>query len=504
MKNLTECQAYEALTSCKTQWPILLTPQAIANQVVTHLRLNFSYAGYLLPEPILEILQSLADEQQVIRAYQDLLAGHHMNLSEKRAVTHHQTRGANRGFYGQEQARADTFAQAIRQGTLQSAFGLPFTTVVQVGIGGSELGPKAIYDALQGLEPPQLEAHFLANVDPDEFALLITKLPLPQTLFILVSKSGTTLETTVNLDQISQYLNQIGWTPEQIRGHLVSITMPNTPLDQPKRFRERFIIEASIGGRYSATSVVGTLLLSLAFGPHITTRFLKGAGELDQNALTPNSCQNLSLMAALLGIWECNILGCASRAVIPYSRALTSFPAHLQQLDCESNGKSVNREGMPITYATGPVVFGEPGTNSQHSFFQKLHQGQDLVPIQCIGFSVPQSQSPLSEEAQHGLLTSLVAQLVAFSTGQTHSDPNKVFKGHRPCSLVFAPQLTPETLGALLAFYENKVMFEGFLWNLNSFDQEGVQLGKTLTQEATAQQGPKWPLLEAYLGMLNN
>jgi len=207
-------------------------------------------------------------------------------------------------------------------------------------------------------------------------------------------------------------------------------------------------------------------------------------------------------MAALIGVFERSVLGCPAKAIIPYSEALARFPAHVQQLDCESNGKRVNVQGKPINYPTGPLIFGEPGTNSQHSFFQKMHQGTDRIPIQFIGFSQPQiSESPAGSGAtsQEKLRANLVAQIVALAQGKDDPDANKQFPGDRPSSLIFAKQLTPHTLGALLAFYENMVMFQGFIWNINSFDQEGVQLGKVLTRQILTKKKQGDSALDAYL-----
>jgi glucose-6-phosphate isomerase len=241
-----------------------------------------------------------------------------------------------------------------------------------------------------------------------------------------------------------------------------------------------------IGGRYSSTSAVGGAVLSLAFGKSVFEDFLAGAAQADKAALEEDITKNAALMDAMIGVYERNVLGFPSTAVLPYSQALNRFPAHLQQLDMESNGKSVNREGEPMNYSTGPVIFGEPGTNGQHSFYQLLHQGTDIVPLQFIGFKESQIDFDLDYEgslSQTKLKANLIAQIVAFAKGSDNDNPNKQFAGGRPSSLIYGDKLTPKTLGALLAHYENKVMFQGFCWNVNSFDQEGVQLGKKLTSQ---------------------
>ena len=246
-----------------------------------------------------------------------------------------------------------------------------------------------------------------------------------------------------------------------------------------------FFMDDYIGGRYSSTSGVGGAILSLAFGADVFARFLNGAAEEDKCATEKDITKNAALMDAVIGVYERNVQGFPSTAILPYSQALSRFPAHLQQLDMESNGKSVNRFGEKIDYVTGPVIFGEPGTNGQHSFYQLLHQGTDIIPLQFIAYQQNQTGKDIDIQgstSQTKLCANVVAQIIAFACGKTDDNPNKFFAGERPSSLIYGKQVTPESLGALLAHYENKVMFQGFLWNVNSFDQEGVQLGKVLAK----------------------
>ena len=250
-----------------------------------------------------------------------------------------------------------------------------------------------------------------------------------------------------------------------------------------------FFMDDYIGGRYSSTSAVGGAVLSLAFGPEVFAQFLDGAAAEDKLATNKDVMQNPAMLDALIGVYERNVLGYPSTAVLPYSQALSRFPAHLQQLDMESNGKSVNRFGEPVDYVTGPVIFGEPGTNGQHSFYQLLHQGTDIVPLQFIGFKNSQIGTDVviqDSTSQQKLCANVAAQIVAFACGKADENRNKNFEGGRPSSIIIGEQLTPEALGALLAHFENKVMFQGFLWNVNSFDQEGVQLGKVLAKRVLA------------------
>ena len=244
-----------------------------------------------------------------------------------------------------------------------------------------------------------------------------------------------------------------------------------------------------IGGRYSSTSAVGGAVLSLAFGPEVFAQFLEGAASEDKLARNKELLANPAMLDAMIGVYERNVLGYESTAILPYSQALSRFPAHLQQLDMESNGKSVNRFGEPVNYQTGPVIFGEPGTNGQHSFYQLLHQGTDIVPLQFVGFRENQTGRDVviqDSTSQQKLCANVAAQIVAFACGKSDEDRNKNFEGGRPSSIIIGDGLNPKTLGVLLAHFENKVMFQGFVWNINSFDQEGVQLGKILAKRVLA------------------
>ena len=271
--------------------------------------------------------------------------------------------------------------------------------------------------------------------------------------------------------------------------HMVAVTSETSPLARSSDYLAAFFMDDYIGGRYSSTSCVGGAVLSLAFGPEVFQRFLDGAAAEDKLAAKTDVLSNPDMLDALIGVYERNVLGYPSTAVLPYSQALSRFPAHLQQLDMESNGKSVNRDGQPVSYVTGPTIFGEPGTNGQHSFYQLLHQGTDIIPLQFVGFRANQTGVDVDIQgstSQQKLCANVAAQIMAFACGKQSDDLNKNFAGGRPSSIIIGEQLTPEALGALLAHFENKVMFQGFVWNLNSFDQEGVQLGKVLAKRVLA------------------
>jgi glucose-6-phosphate isomerase len=355
-----------------------------------------------------------------------------------------------------------------------------FTDMVLVGIGGSDLGPRANYLALQNLAKHKRRVHFISNVDPDDAALVLDGIELEKCLVAVVSKSGTTLETATNEELVKERFRKEGLKPQE---HFIAVTGKDSPMDNPKEYLKSFYIWDWIGGRYSSTSMVGGVMLAFAFGFDVFWEFLKGAHAMDKAALKENIKENLPLLGALLGIWNRNFLKYPTLAVIPYSQGLVRYPAHIQQLDMESNGKRIDRKGKPVNYSTGPVIWGEPGTNSQHSFFQLIHQGTDVVPVEFIGFRESQFGKDLAYKgttSQQKLLANLFAQSLALATGKNDDNPNKVFTGNRPSHILLSKNLNPYSLGALLSYFENKVAFQGFIWGINSFDQEGVQLGKVL------------------------
>ncbi|MBD5411891.1 MAG: glucose-6-phosphate isomerase [Treponema sp.] len=477
--------------------------------------LSYNYAAKQVNEQILKTMQELSDEAQLIEKFEALYNGAVINTGEKRMVLHHLTRtqlgkdvsadGVNkREFYLNEQKKIAEFAEKVHSGKITNEKGEKFTDVCQIGIGGSDLGPRAMYLAIENWAKANnthlMDAHFISNVDPDDAAAVLASLDISKTIFILVSKSGTTLETLTNESFVKEYIKKAGL---EVSKHLIAVTSETSPLAHNSDYMQAFYMDDYIGGRYSSTSGVGGAVLSLAFGPKVFADFLDGAAEADKSATNKDIRKNPALLDALIGIYERNVQDYPSTAILPYSQALSRFPAHLQQLDMESNGKSVNRDGKPIDYMTGPVIFGEPGTNGQHSFYQLLHQGTNIIPLQFIAFSENQTGKDVVIEdstSQKKLCANVVAQIVAFACGKKDEDPNKTFDGKRPSSLIHGKQLTPKALGALLSHFENKVMFQGFVWNVNSFDQEGVQLGKKLAK--TVLSGKMDGALKAFAGLL--
>ena len=463
--------------------------------------LSFNYAAKAVDEDVLTALEELAKEAELTEKFKALYNGEVINTGEKRLVLHQLTRGMlgdkvvadgvdKREFYVGEQKKIADFANKVHNGEITNAKGEKFTTVVQIGIGGSDLGPRAMYIALENWAKKtgnfKMEAKFISNVDPDDAAAVLNSVDVAHSIFVLVSKSGTTLETLTNEAFVKDALKNAGLDASK---HMIAVTSETSPLAKSSDYLAAFFMDDYIGGRFSSTSAVGGAVLSLAFGPEVFARFLNGAAEEDKLAKNTDLRKNPAMLDALIGVYERNVLGFGATAVLPYSQALSRFPAHLQQADMESNGKSVNRFGEPVNYVTGPIIFGEPGTNGQHSFYQLLHQGTDIIPLQFIGFKNSQIGTDVDIQgstSQQKLCANVAAQIVAFACGKEDANKNKNFDGGRPSGIIIGDELTPESLGALLSHFENKIMFQGFTWNVNSFDQEGVQLGKVLAKKVLA------------------
>jgi glucose-6-phosphate isomerase len=491
----------------------LLTPERIQSFQAEAAGLKLFYATERVTETILDALFSLAHDRQIISHMKSMQAGERVNQiegyeSENRPALHTAMRDVFDS--GKRPAIAEAAIDLAKKEIEKLRMFLPqveeFTDIVQIGIGGSFLGPEAIYVGLKAYGLQGKRAHFISNVDPDETTKIFSALDLSKTLVVVVSKSGSTLETVTNEALAREWFKEEGLNPKD---HLIAVTGKGSPMDDPDKYLASFYIWDYIGGRYSVTSMVGGVMLGFTLGIETFLEFLKGAHAMDLVALEEDPKNNLPLLGALLGIWNRNFLNLPTVAVIPYSQALARFPAHLQQLDMESNGKHINREGRIVDYVTGPIIWGEPGTNGQHSFFQSIHQGTSIVPLEIIGFRKTQygeDQMVQGSYSQEKLLANLFAQAIALAQGQDNANPNKVFTGNRPSSILFAEKLDPLTIGKLLAYYEHKVVFQGFIWNINSFDQEGVQLGKKLAtemiktfEEVREGKAPTYPLGAAFL-----
>ncbi len=499
--DLTAHPAHQQLTKSALYPPDLrqgrLTPHRL-QQYKTHTAgFDLLYATQRLDDNILVNLQQLADEAGIIDQFLAMKQGQVMNRingyeSENRQVLH----TACRDIFSASPLAAEASAQAknelrklqnflaeLADGSLRNHKGETFTTMIQVGIGGSDLGPRALYHALAAYSLPDRKVHFIANVDPDDAAAVLQGIDLSRTLVNVVSKSGSTLETLTNEELVKTAFRQAGLEPAH---HFIAVTGQGSPMDNPTAYLRSFYMYDYIGGRYSSTSMVGGVMLGFALGYDAFVDILRGAADMDTGAEQRDIRKNIPLLLALIGSWNHNYLNHETVAILPYSQGLIRFAAHLQQCDMESNGKEINRDGTALDYQSGPVIWGEPGTNGQHAFYQLIHQGTSTVPVEFIGFRSSQYGQDITIQetsSQDKLLANLLAQSLALATGQDNDNPNKRFPGNRPNSLLIANRLTPYTMGSLLALYEAKIVMQGFLWNINSFDQEGVQLGKKLATQ---------------------
>lgn len=493
--------------------PSELTPQRIEKMALEGVGFKLLFGTERVDERVLKALFHMAGEAGAIEKMGAMQRGEAINRiegfeSENRAVLHTAMRdqfGSIQHGKGAAEAAEMAGRELKKLEKFLAKIEGKFTDLIQIGIGGSDLGPRALAVALQPFHRPGHRVHFISNVDPDDANGVLEGLDLKKTLVVVVSKSGTTLETLTNEEFVRARIAKMGLNPQE---HFVAVTGEKSPMDNPSRYLASFYMWDFVGGRYSATSMVGGVALGFLIGFHGFKEILRGAHEMDLHALNVKPEKNLPLLSALLGIWNRNFLNYPTLAIIPYSQALLRFPAHLQQLDMESNGKRIDKLGSAVSFHTGPVVWGEPGTNGQHSFYQLIHQGTDVVPIEFIGFKKSQYVQDLEIQkttSQEKLLSNLFAQSIALAAGQKNDNPNKFFPGNRPNRILLADRLDPFTLGALLSYYENKVAFQGFIWRINSFDQEGVQLGKVLANKMLrlfSGEKESFPLGEAYLNFL--
>lgn len=360
-----------------------------------------------------------------------------------------------------------------------------FKYLVAVGIGGSYLGADAVFEALKNYQENDRELHFASNVDPDKVGSILNEIELKKTLVVIISKSGGTLEIKSQEALLRKEFEKAGLNPKE---HFAMVTGKGSPMDKPAAYREVFYMWDFIGGRYSVSSMVGAVPLTFIFGMKMWDEFLKGLHDMDMHALKEKDpMRNMPLWGALLGVWNRNFLGCDSFNIINYSAPMSKWALHLQQLYMESNGKSVCKEdGSFLDWNTCPLVQGGVGTETQHSYFQGIHQGTKVLPLEFIGFKNPQlNHDDIIEGStnQEKLISNMIAQSVALAKGQHVPNHNKYFSGNRQSHMLLADQLDAYTLGALLSYHENFVVFQGFIWDINSFDQEGVQLGKVLANQ---------------------
>jgi glucose-6-phosphate isomerase len=450
--------------------------------------LYLDYSKNRLTDETLRLLLALAETSGVRARIDAMFAGERINVTENRPVLHvalRAPRTASIVVDGEDVIpqvhavldRMADFATRVRTGAWTGFTGRRIRNVVNVGIGGSDLGPAMAYEALRHESQRELTCRFVSNVDGADFVEATRDLEPAETLFVVASKTFTTLETLTNARTARAWLLRALGDERAVARHFVAVS---TNAAEVRKFGidtdNMFPFWDWVGGRYSMWSAIG-LSLMLAIGPDGFRAMLGGAHELDRHFRTAPFARNLPVLLALIGLWYDDFFGAETYAVLPYSQYLARLPAYLQQLDMESNGKSVDVAGRAVDYQTGPIVWGAAGTNGQHAFYQLLHQGTKLVPADFIGFC-----QPLDDVGDHHTLlaANLFAQTEALAFGQTAPDPARSFEGNRPSNTILADRLTPATLGALVALYEHKVFVQGALWAINSFDQWGVELGKVL------------------------
>lgn len=461
--------------------------------------LFLDYSKNRVTAETIRLLLGLAEASGLREGIAAMFRGEKINRTEDRAVLHTALRaGEGEGIIldGQDVAadvrrvleKMADFANRVRSGEWKGFTGQRIRNVINIGIGGSDLGPAMATTALKAYADPELSVFFVSNVDGTHFSETVRSLDPSETLFVICSKTFTTQETLTNAITARNWLVSCLGEQEAVADHFVAVS---TNSEKVAEFgidtANMFEFWDWVGGRYSLTSAIG-LSLMIAIGEENFRQLLAGFRTMDEHFRTADPGENMPVILALLGIWYNNFFGAQSYAVLPYDQYLERFPAYLQQLDMESNGKSVDREGRRVDYQTGPIVWGEPGTNGQHAFYQLIHQGTKLIPADFIGFR--SSQNPISDHQQK-LLANLVAQPEALAFGKTEEEvraegakerlvPFKTFPGNRPTNTILAEKLTPAVLGQLIALYEHKIFTQGWIWDIYSFDQWGVELGKVL------------------------
>jgi glucose-6-phosphate isomerase len=461
------------------------------------------YSKNLVTDETIELLTALARRVGLADRIAAMFAGEHVNTSEDRAVLHtalRLPRSAELVVDGQDVVadvhavldRMGDFAERVRSGDWRGHTGDPIRTVVNIGIGGSDLGPVMAYEALAPWRDAGIACRFISNIDPTDLSLTLADLDPASTLFVVASKTFSTLETLTNARQARAWLlSGLGDDPAAVAKHFVAVStnaklVGEFGIDTDNMFG----FWDWVGGRYSFDSAVG-LSLMLAIGRDAFGEMLAGFHVVDEHFRTTPIEQNVPALLGLLNVWYNNFLGAQTHAVLPYSQLLHRFPAYLQQLTMESNGKSVTRDGVSVTYQTGEVFWGEPGTNGQHAFYQLIHQGTKIIPADFIGFAEPNYDI---DEMHDAFMANFFAQTAALAFGRTAAEveatgvaadvvPHKVMPGNHPTTSILAPKLTPATLGQLVALYEHVTFTEGTVWGIDSFDQWGVELGKEMAKQ---------------------
>ncbi|WP_405669282.1 glucose-6-phosphate isomerase [Streptomyces sp. NBC_00055] len=469
--------------------------------------LRIDYSKHLITDETLALLQELATATDVFGLRDAMLRGEKINVTERRAVLHTALRAPRDAVVevdGEDVVPAvhavldkmADFSERVRSGEWTGHTGKRIRNVVNIGIGGSDLGPAMAYEALRAFTDRSLTVRFVSNVDGADLHEALRDLDPAETLFIVASKTFTTIETITNATSARSWLlsGLDDGGEKVVAKHFVALsTNAEKVADFGIDTANMFEFWDWVGGRYSYDSAIG-LSLMIAIGPDRFHEMLDGFHLVDEHFRTAPAAVNAPLLLGLLGVWYGSFLGAQSHAVLPYSHYLSKFTAYLQQLDMESNGKSVDRDGHPVEWQTGPVVWGTPGTNGQHAYYQLLHQGTKIIPADLIGFVNPVDELSPELNHQHDLLmANLFAQGQALAFGRTSDEvraegvpqeqvPHRTFRGNHPTTTILASELTPSVLGQLIALYEHKVFVQGAIWNIDSFDQWGVELGKVLAK----------------------
>ncbi|CAL9648519.1 glucose-6-phosphate isomerase [Streptomyces sp. enrichment culture] len=467
--------------------------------------LRIDYSKHLVTDETLALLQELAVATDVFGLRDAMFRGERINITEDRAVLHTALRAPRdavievdgENVVPKVHAVLDKmarFADRVRSGEWTGHTGRRIKNVVNVGIGGSDLGPAMAYEALRAFTDRSLTVRFVSNVDGADLHEAVRDLDPAETLFVIASKTFTTIETITNATSARTWLLDALGDDSAVAKHFVALsTNAQKVADFGIDTANMFEFWDWVGGRYSFDSAIG-LSLMIAIGPDRFREMLDGFRIVDEHFRNAEAPANAPLILGLLGVWYGDFLDAQSHAVLPYSHYLSKFTAYLQQLDMESNGKSVDRDGNPVQWQTGPVVWGTPGTNGQHAYYQLIHQGTKLIPADFIGFARPVAELSDGLKAQHDLLmANFFAQTQALAFGKTPDEvraegvpeelvPHKTFRGNHPTTTVLAAELTPSVLGQLIALYEHKVFVQGAIWNIDSFDQWGVELGKVLAK----------------------
>ncbi|HWG23559.1 glucose-6-phosphate isomerase [Actinospica sp.] len=469
--------------------------------------LSVDFSKQLITDETLSLLLELAAARGVEPLRDAMFAGEKINVTEDRAVLHvalRAPRGESIEVDGENVVpgvhevldRMGLFAEKVRSGEWKGATGERIRNVVNIGIGGSDLGPAMAYEALKEYSRRDLTFRFVSNVDGADLYEATRDLAAAETLFVISSKTFTTVETITNATSAKEWvLDALGGDESAVAKHFVAVS---TNAAEVSKFgidtENMFGFWDWVGGRYSYDSAIG-LSLMLAIGPERFGEMLAGFHTVDEHFKNTPLKQNVPALLGLLGVWYGSFFDAQTHAVLPYSHYLSKFSAYLQQLDMESNGKSVQRDGEPVAWQTGPIVWGTPGTNGQHAYYQLIHQGTKIIPADFIGFAEPVTPAADPRAAHHDMLTAnFLAQTEALAFGKTKAQveaegtaapivPHRVFKGNHPTTSILAPRLTPSVLGQLVALYEHKVFTQGAVWNINSFDQWGVELGKVLAKK---------------------